>query len=352
MQRFLYHIGVIGVALLLGGCTQSSVEPSPTPQQEGSAIRFSIAEAAQGRAATLIGATDQAEFRAQPFSVYGDWIDPEDGSRTELFHDTYVAYTPGNSPSGWNYSPVQYWKGSGEYDFRAYWPASSSVLGTASAQNLALEYSMLTQNEDLMVAYAHCPTRNNGQSVELKFHHTLAAVAVKFCSLKEGVTYRVRELFFTSLNYIGALPYFSTDAEPDVSESWIYAEGSRSYVNEQNILLSERLREWSDPAGRELTTSADDYPEEFNLFLPQSLQVEAGTPPPSITFTVDIEWDTTDTVTTTIALPTTDSKGNEMVWRAGKKYLYVITIEADRFDIEVKTCEWDRVDAVVGDIHF
>ncbi len=344
---------MIWALLLLGACTTSESSPTPDPEA-GNAISFGIAQQESGRASTLIGSTDQADFRAQPFAVYGDWIDPKNSARTEVFHDVEVSYQPqqGNSPSGWNYSPVQYWESTGEYNFRAYWPASAHVLGTASAQTLALEYSMLTQNEDLMVAYNHVPTKNNGEPVALQFHHTLAAVAVKFHTLNSGMTCRVKEFFFTSLNYIGALPYYSTDTTPDVTESWIYAEGSRSYVDPDNIFLSERLRPWSDPEGRTLTTSPDDYPEEFDLFLPQSLVVGAGTPPPSITFTVDIEWDSTDTVSTTIALPTTNSKGEEMVWRAGKKYIYVITVEADRFDIEVKTCEWDKVDAVIGDIRF
>ena len=41
-----------------------------------------------------------------------------------------------------------------------------------------------------------------------------------------------------------------------------------------------------------------------------------------------------------------------MVWRAGKKYIYVITVQPDKFDIEVRTTEWDEVDASVGDIEF
>jgi hypothetical protein len=39
-----------------------------------------------------------------------------------------------------------------------------------------------------------------------------------------------------------------------------------------------------------------------------------------------------------------------MVWQAGKKYIYVITVQPDKFDIEVRTTDWDEVDASVGDI--
>ncbi|MBQ6881896.1 MAG: fimbrillin family protein [Alistipes sp.] len=340
--------------LLLVGCSQSSGDemPEPTPQpDQPQAITFGTAEDVKGRASTLIGATDQAEFRSQPLAVYGDWIYNEAGDRREVFHNVEVSYngTP-PSPSGWNYSPVKYWQPGGRYEFRAYWPAAAPVLGTATARTLALEYSMLTRNEDLMVAYTECPTGNNGQPVPLQFHHTLAAVAVKFCSVDSECEYRLKNLFFTSLNYIGALPFDSTDQEPDVTHDWVYTEGSRSYVDPTNIFNSERLREWSSTEGRVIPASIDDYPEEFDLFLPQSLVVGAGIAKPSITFTVDVIWGTTDTITMTIELPTTDSSGNEMVWRAGRKYIYLITVQPDRFDIEVRTTEWDEVNGSVGDI--
>ena len=47
-----------------------------------------------------------------------------------------------------------------------------------------------------------------------------------------------------------------------------------------------------------------------------------------------------------------DSAGNDMVWRAGRKYIYLITVQPDRFDVEVRTTEWDEVAGSVGDIVF
>ena len=180
----------------------------------------------------------------------------------------------------------------------------------------------------------------------------MAAVAVKLQAPDTNCEYRLKNMFFTSLNYIGALPYNSTSTSPDVTNEWVFAEGARSYVDNNDIMASERLREWTSAEGRLIPTSADDYPTEFDLFLPQSLKVGAGIAPPSITLTVEVKWTAVDDVTMTIALPTTDSNGNEMVWQAGKKYVYVITVQPDEFDIEVRTTEWDDVDAVVGDIVF
>ena len=132
------------------------------------------------------------------------------------------------------------------------------------------------------------------------------------------------------------------------------------------IVMSIFARRQSDPLKQMANTArafghgdlearvrlTDDYPEEFDLFLPQSLVVGEGVAKPSITFTVDVKWTTTDTVTMTLELPTKDSAGNDMVWRAGRKYIYLITVQPDRFDVEVRTTEWDEVAGSVGDIVF
>lgn len=315
-------------------------------------ISFSPMSVSGTRASTLIGGANEEAFRNEPFAVYGDWI--LDGSRTEVFRDTRVSYsTDPKFPTGWGYDPVKTWQVSGEYDFRAYWPASANVMGTASAQNLALEYNMLLENHDMMVAWLHCPTRNGGNPVDLNFHHTLAAVAVKFQSPDTEYEYRLKNLFFTSLNYIGALPYNLTDDTQDVTSSWVYAEGSRGYVDTENIMASERLREWSSSQGRVIPVSAQDYPLEFDLMLPQSLKVPQGVASPSITFTVQMKNSSQqEDITMTVSLPSTNSAGNEMIWRAGKKYIYEITVLPDKFDVVVKTAEWDEVLGSVGDIIF
>lgn len=338
---------ILCLVLTLMACRRDDGATNPTPNSD--AISFGTLPT---RAATLIGSSDEEAFRAESFAVYGDWI-TQSGERKEVFRDVKVSYTTDDdAPTGWIYDPIKYWQQVGSYEFRAYWPASAVVLGTATARTLALEYNMLQHNNDMMVAYVSCPTKNSGQPVGLKFHHTLAAVAVKFQAPNAECEYRLKNLFFTSLNYIGALPYDLTVTNPDVTDQWVYADGSRSFVNKDDIMASERLREWSSTEGRLIPASADDYPEEFDLMLPQALSVEAGIAQPSITFTLDVKWITVDSITMTVALPTTDSAGNPMEWRAGKKYVYVITVQPDTFDVEVRTTEWDEINASVGDIVF
>lgn len=341
LRSFTYWCSVKAwlLSLVLTACTDTEDVSMPD------GIAFGVSTDAEGRAATLIGEETEDAFRAQPFAVFGDWKDTEAGpTLEEVFDNVSVAYDgKAPAPSGWNYTPVQRWKTNGWYDFRAYWPATNPIENTSNAQTLALEYNMQTQNEDLMVAYRGCLTRSN--PVGLSFRHALAAVAVKFMTDNTTYTYWVKNVYFNNLYYTGTLPYNSKEATPDLTTTWQYAARST-----ENI----RLREWTSDTGVQAEATADGYPEDFNLFLPQSLQVGESEAKPSITFTIDVRsGDTTiDTPTITVALPDTDGEGNAMWWQAGKKYTYVITIKPEAFDITVRTTEWDEVDVTVGDINF
>ena len=347
----IYPILLSAIVLLIGVACSKAEHESP-PIEEPTVICFGSTAATtstEGRASTLIESTDQAAFRARPFAVYGDWIaDQTSGGRYEIFRNQQVIYDgAGDSPSGWNYTPPQRWQSFGEYEFRAFWPATATVMGTATAQTLALEYSMISSEEDLMVAYTRCVAGNNGQPVDLRFHHTLAAVCVKFKKGASPLNYRIKNLYFTSLYYIGALPYDAIESDPDLSSSWVLP-GSRSYVDPVDVLLSERIREWSGE--RAITSSEADFTAHYDLMLPQSLLVTGSTPKPAITFTLEVDWDTAnpDVVTTTVALPTETVNR----WEAGKRYTYLVTAQPDKVDIEVRTSKWDEVDVTGDDIIF
>lgn len=332
---------ILGAMLLLpmfASCTDTEDLSMPD------CIAFGVSADAGGRAATLVGTAEGEDFREKPFAVFGDWKDTQDGpALEEVFDNVSVTYDgKAPAPSGWNYTPVQRWKTNGWYDFRAYWPASNPIENTSNAQTLALNYNMQVQNEDLMVAYKGCPTRSG--EVNLTFRHALAAVAVKFKTETTAYSFKVKNLFFTSLYYTGTFPYKSKD-DGNIG-NWQYAERSR--VDTEDITKSMRLREWNDEEGREVKAAVDDYPEEFDLFLPQSLEVGERIAPPSMTFTIDIISgdEIIDTATITVALPT------DPEWEAGKKYVYEVQIKPDEFDITVRTTEWDEVNVTVGDIYF
>ena len=138
LKRVTY---ILSLAVALVACSRE--DNTPTSVDFSDVITFGTVPTNTSRAATLISNSDEESFRAEPFSVYGDWLSGT-GARHEVFHDVRVSYTTDpKAPTGWIYDPIQHWQQTGEYEFRAYWPASATVLGTATARTLALEYNML-----------------------------------------------------------------------------------------------------------------------------------------------------------------------------------------------------------------
>lgn len=326
---------------------QNGEDDSPSAP-ECEVINFGMSIGGEySRAASLVEKV--SDMQSQPFSVFGDWTN---GVRTtNIFKNIKVTYDS-NPPAGWKYSPVQYWMPSGEYEFRAYWPSSNPIAATSNTKTLALEYNMIAQNEDLMVSYTSCPTRS--ASVDLRFHHALAAVAVKFETKDEETAtykYKVKNIYFAGLYYSGTLLYNATLENVDLTNSWQYAQ--RGTVDTDGGSKSLRLREWNDDEGRVVPSSATDYPEEFNFFIPQSLKVDTGVAKPIICITASIESDDeTMDMTFDITLPDTDKDGNERVWQAGKKYVYIVSGHPSDYSVEVKVSNWDVINASVEDIQF
>lgn len=325
---------------------RNSGEDSPSAP-ESDVINFGMAIGGDySRAASLVENVN--DMQSQPFSVFGDWTDGVQSAN--IFKDVEVAYDS-NTPAGWKYSPIQYWMPIGDYEFRAYWPASNPIAATSNTKTLALEYNMIAQNEDLMVAYKNCPTRS--ASVNLLFHHALAAVAVKFETKDDDTTYnyKVKNVYFAGLYYSGTLLYDATFENVDLTNSWQYAQ--RGVVDADDGSNSLHLREWNDDEGRLVPPSAADYPEEFNFFIPQSIKVDDGVAKPIICITASVESDGEDIdMTFNVTLPDTDKDGNVRVWQAGKKYVYIVSGHPSDYSVEVKVTDWDVVNASVEDIQF
>ena len=129
----------------LVGCSKGEDPVPPVPEGEELSISFgaksadeksaaSAASASAGRA-DLVEGSNSALFRSKPFAVYADWIMPDaNQTRVEVFRDQLVSYdSSSNTPAGWTYDPLKAWEYAGNYDFRAYWPATVKTMGTASA---------------------------------------------------------------------------------------------------------------------------------------------------------------------------------------------------------------------------
>ena len=342
MLRHTKPLWILTLTALLLSCENSEPAPSSIPTSEVIAFRATANETDNNRAATLVG--NKEDMREKPFCIFGDLTD--DNHTETVFNKVNITYD--KNESCWTYSPIEYWAPSGQYEFRAFWPASNPIANTSTTSTLALEYNMMTQNDDLMVAYKSCPTKS--PSVSLNFRHALSAVAVKFQTNDNTREYYIKNIYFTGLYYSGTLLYDSADEKPDLSNAWRLAERSDVDINGN---ASIRIREWSKDEGEKIPQSAADYPEEFNLFIPQSLQVSSGHSKPSISITVDIKIDgETTEMTFSLTLPDTDASGTPFAWQAGKKYVYIIKDPLADYSITVNTTEWDEINASVGDIEF
>lgn len=254
------------------------------------------------------------------------------------------------------------WAEDGSYVFRAYWPSTTSLASaTATTSSLVLEYSVKRNNDDLMVGYYTCPTRNpdnNGisQFVGIEFYHALAGVRIALNVGKNAkATYRVKNVYFTSLIYINSLAYTQTVSAPVDFSYWGATSGVRSENDQFGI---DRIREWSD--GDEgvdglVPKTADDADPQYlylpwQLMIPQSLLVNGSTPKPSVVVEIETTLDgSAHTSKKELALPTPAGLDT---WLPGKLYTYTISLRPEAFNITVQSVDWDVVDGVTPDLEF
>ena len=351
MKRFI-PIYII-IALLAASCGREPEVVTPVAPTE---ISFDV-ESIDGSRSTLIDDPKSAIFRANSFRVFAEHT-PEGGTPQDVFNDVYVSYD-GNL-TGWNYpEPYKEWALNGNYVFRAFWPSSTMVEGTATTSSLVLQYSTAVNNDDMMVAYYACPTLNpdnygRPRYVVLRFFHTLSAVRVAFKIGEHAqANYKVKEVYFTSIYRIGSLQYTQTENKAiDLS----YWTGMLRAENDE--YSTDKVRRWVDGdegvTGDVPHTTDDSKPEylylPWQLMIPQSLEVGYGELKPGVHVVVEATLGgetTTESKELTLPLPAGLDK-----WEPGKRYTYTISLQPNMFDISVQTTPWDEVDAVVPDIIF
>ena len=353
MKRYtLYYI--ISLATMFFVACNSSLDG--IVQEQPAMIGFGVD--VDDTRSTIIQSSEDATFRAKAFRVFAEHT-PEGGVPQDVFNDVDVKYD--GRLTGWNYDgEPKMWAENGTYVFRGYWPSTTKLAsGTATTSSLVLEYSVKSDNDDLMVGYYACPTKNpdsygNVQYVGFKFHHTLAAVRI---ALKIGqrakAKYTVKNVYFTSLIYTNSLSYTQLNSDAVSLNSWGNA-GVRSENDEFGV---DRIREWKDGdegvSGLVPVTTDDADPQylylPWQLMIPQSLLVTGSTPKPAVVIELETNLDgKIHSSIKSLTLPTATINS----WEPSKKYTYTITLQPNSFDITVQSVKWDVVDGVVPDLEF
>lgn len=353
MKRFI-PIYII-IALLAAACNREpEVVPTPVTSND---INFDVENIVDDSRAELITGPSSEAFRAKSFRVFAEHT-PEGGAPQDVFNDVYVSYD--GILTGWNYpAPYREWADDGDYVFRAFWPSTTMVEGTATTSSLVLQYSTAVNNDDMMVAYYACPTRNpdnydRPRYVVLRFFHTLSAVRVAFKIGEHAqADYKVKEVYFTSVYRIGSLQYTQTN---NTAIDLNYWTGMLRAENDE--FSTDKVRRWVDGdegvSGDVPKTTDDSKPQYLYLpwqfMIPQSLEVDYGELKPGVHVVVEAKLGgstVTEDKELTLPLPAGLDK-----WEPGKRYTYTISLQPNMFDISVQTTPWDEVDAVVPDIIF
>lgn len=366
MMRILIYTLVFLSFLISCNKRGEDVIPAGKSVQMG----FSVEDISSQSRAELVEDEDDATFRGKGIRVFAD-LTVGTSDPVDVFKDAELTYD--GIGTGWNYAgDPKYWADEGQYRFRAFWPSTTTTGGTATTEALILSYRVAKDEDDMMVAYYTCPTKNqdsfgNSNPVPLRFFHTLSAVAVRF---RTGVgaqcKYSVKRVYYRWLYCNGSLSFTQDyDINKNESPEWTKADGTKYWTPSNRGLFDDTDKtyirshegDWEVPP-----TVAADSPQyvqlPWQLMIPQSLllskaEKELGYVSPQITIEMEVTWseDGREEIvkrTTTLTLPT-DTVDE---WEPGKKYLYEVSLHPNSFDVTVKTTPWDRVDAVTPNIIF
>ena len=195
-----------GIVLLLSACQQENELEVDMPITSHSEIGFST-NVKSARSVNGNDLVDESEFKkVGKFHVFSNYEYKDAGVSKSIpeFQNQLVTYAP--STSSWTYSPKKFWRGTGAYHFRSYFPENADVVRSSSGRNLAINYSIYAHDFDLMVAYRHRDVDQENASskpttkVNLCFQHALAGIRFKIVALPEDKNiYSLRQLYARNL---------------------------------------------------------------------------------------------------------------------------------------------------------
>ena len=235
------------------------------------------------------------------------------------------------------------WLRSDYYRFRAFYPYSliDNVITSSNAEILALDYSLMTDDADLMVAYStRYPARDGVGAVKLEFQHALSAL--KFVVKKENSSEPegIKEFYLTGLYQAGGLVYKSSDdkkLDGDQTINWIVV----SNLSDEDT----PVHHWkTDDEGKYRKIVPDGvtvYGEDGFVFaIPMNGTDENGYIVKELPkISAHFRTDKGGSVLHSATLP------DKIRWEPGKKYIYTITVKQATVTVSVKIQPWTVIEA-------
>lgn len=327
----------VSAAVLLGSCIK------PQGEEHGAAIGFSTSTVSQveGTKANHTGeSTTTATLKNKSFGVYGMYSVTDGGKGTNVFDfssPVEVRYTTDviSNETNWTYtfSGSQYsakknWKRNMYYRFRAYHPYDATLLqSSSSADGIDIEYRILDDSYDLLLASAKRYPANNGYDrVQMVFKHALCALKFKI-AFKETVTPatytdNIIHFYIKGLNAYGHLNYTGFGA--DEAFNWSGTFNSQ-----------DKLYEWTGNKtfGVKGHVVPTDILESNKYFfaIPQTCSDPANGPTSIHLFTKNSGGD--NEIDHTVNL-------QQLEWEAGKIYTYTLLVNKSDIEVSVTIEPW------------
>lgn len=350
---------ILMLTVAVSGC-RKTIMPCPEFEQV-IGFRTEVAETKAG--ATFL---DRTYFTTpeNTFYVYSTYsvpspVNPELTVSADILSREVVTATSGANGIEWSYPDLQYWHKTGEYDFRALvLPAAKlgQIVSSSNALNLALRYSMLTDDYDLLAAYKHRSMELWGNSlddmeyVNLGFHHATSAITFAFSAGEHSKIYTLKSLVLKNIVVDGVFLYADKNDSNKTNDqlNWNQIMTNSWYLgnNEENYVRADEVYNWNGSVV--IPNEYKDFTAfDYHCVIPQAIATSTDKKP-AVTFVVNVKDNQADEgrdVTTTLPLPETQP------WVAGTKITYRIKVQPNTADITVYTVPWDESKAVVEDIY-
>lgn len=354
---FRCMLSIVPLLALASSCSRNETVDDP-----GDVIAFSIGaqDASESRSTgSVLVTNDNLRTDGSAIAVYGYHGGANDYSgKTPVFETdgakrVYYKSTGNVGKSKWDYdytggTDKVKWIRSDYYRFRAFYPYSllSKVNSSSNAEILALDYSLMENDSDLLVAYStRFPAGDNEGvgPVKLKFQHALSAL--KFVVKKDNsdVTEKIKEFYLTGLFQTGGLVYTSSDATnlsgtqtinwiPNVSDEdtpvhhWVTADETK-----YKEIVTEGVTVYGD--------GTDEANGGFVFAIPMNGKDNNGLIVKTLPkIYANFRTDKGGTVLHTAQLP-------DIPWEPGKKYIYTITVKQATVSVVVTIKPWAIIEA-------
>ena len=350
LSRYILFLTTLAAAI---SCRpDSSVQDGPVP------ITFDASESGMeisAKAGAELQGASTFNNEGNTFAVYGTWTVPN-GTSANIFTKQTVT----RGATNWTYAPLRYWQKSGSYIFRGVYPITATTTSSSNGSSLVVNYSMSTEDYDLMVANSSKRDISTGNTdpVPMSFRHALAAVRFIFQKGSQTtVDYHLMSFDLQYLLSVGTLVFNSIAQDASLDSQWWVADDFRPaslYPWSGDIQVPSAYADWPG-------TGSPEW-EEWHCVLPQKLRNTSTEEKPSVRFSSSIKTgsDYSDPAFTIIELPETytyiDGESVQhtvdAVWEAGKKYTYYIQIQPSGASIKVYATDWDSYKVAVEDLMF